>query len=344
MRSQGTVLPAVASTATPEASQVVRSSPRRVRPARGGRGGRPVQRPGLEVVAERGADHRQLHGDVHDQRPDRDPADGVVGGPEAERPRVPLRGVEQPGGELEDRRRDQHRDAQPLERVQDEEPYVARRPAEQPREDGPELDQEQRHRRRTADHVQPLRDPVGPHGPRRERDRLVGRLGVVADQSGQERDAEADAEPQPDPGRDRRTAQPGGEAVLVRRAHHAAFSRTANQRPSCSCWEVTTSPACIASGATSSTATHAQRKGVAGHAVADQVHPPGAHALAGRRQVGDDAAVVGDHGGHASQQQRPGCRRCRCCRRRAARSPTVPRRAAGRRCRGAAPGRRARGP
>ena len=32
VRSQGTVLPAVASTATPEASQVVRSSPRRVSP------------------------------------------------------------------------------------------------------------------------------------------------------------------------------------------------------------------------------------------------------------------------------------------------------------------------
>ena len=80
------------------------------------------------------------------QRADRDPGQGVVGGPEGEVPGVPLGGVREPGGELEDRRRDQHRDRDPLQRrAATSSPDLARRAREQLGEDGPELDQQQRH-------------------------------------------------------------------------------------------------------------------------------------------------------------------------------------------------------
>ena len=47
-------------------------------------------------VVEHVADDRQLHRDVHDERADRDPGEGVVGGAEGEGPRVPLRRVGTP--------------------------------------------------------------------------------------------------------------------------------------------------------------------------------------------------------------------------------------------------------
>ena len=117
-RSAGTVDPAVTRAATPTASQVVRSSPRR------------VSTPGSVASARSWAVSStsapraprtigQLDGDVDDQRADRHPGDGVVGGPEGEgRPRVPLRSVGDPGRELEDRRRDQHPDRDAFGRVQ----------------------------------------------------------------------------------------------------------------------------------------------------------------------------------------------------------------------------------
>ena len=122
-----------------------------------------------------------------------------------------------PGRELEDRRGDQDRDRDPLQAVEDQPPGPALRPAEQPRVDGPELHQQQRHRRAAGDDVQPLGDPVAPGRRHRERHRVVGVLRVVADQPGREADAEADAQPQPHPRGHRGAAQPRGEVRLGRR-------------------------------------------------------------------------------------------------------------------------------
>ena len=84
LRSHGTVLPAVSSTAAPEASQAVRSRPRRDRPL----GSRPARSCSGRRRRRQGLpDDRQLDRDVHDERADRDPGDGVVGGPEARTPR-----------------------------------------------------------------------------------------------------------------------------------------------------------------------------------------------------------------------------------------------------------------
>ncbi len=129
LRSKGTVAPAVASTATPGATQVVAQEPaarhdaRRRRPWSAGPG-----RVLSTSVVRRLADDRQLDRDVHEQRADGDPRQGVVGGAEVEVPRVPLRGVGEPGDELEDRRGDEDRDRDPLQAVQDELPGYARGP------------------------------------------------------------------------------------------------------------------------------------------------------------------------------------------------------------------------
>ena len=124
LRSNGTVLPAVASTATPrgEPGRAQQPAPRHRALA-----GSPVGR--SYVVSstsprQRAADDRQLDRDVHDQGADGDPGDGVVGGAEREGPGVPLRGVRQPGGELEDRGRDQHADRGPLQALDGQRPQL----------------------------------------------------------------------------------------------------------------------------------------------------------------------------------------------------------------------------
>ena len=171
----------------------------------------------VDVVSQRGPDDRELDRDVQHESADHDPGDGIVGGAEREAPRVPVADVEQPGDELEDRRRDERADGQPLGGLESQPAYVAHvEPVEQLGEDGPELHQQQRDRRGPGDHVHSLGDAVELHRPGRQVEPARQGLLVVAPQTGEERDAEADPEPEPDASRDGRTAQPGRERRRAR--------------------------------------------------------------------------------------------------------------------------------
>jgi hypothetical protein len=117
-----------------------------------------------------------------------------------------------PVTELEDHRRDEDEDGQSLERMHDELTQAARRPEEQPREDRPQLDQEQRDGDRAAEDVQPLRELVEAHWAGRQR-QPARRVLQVAPDAGQEGDGEGDAEPPADPTGDLGTAEPVGEVV-----------------------------------------------------------------------------------------------------------------------------------
>ena len=84
---------------------------------RGARGRRREARRSSTGPERACADDGSLTAMCTTQRADRHPGHGVVGGPERERPGVPLVvDVGQPGGELEDRGGDEHRDRGALER------------------------------------------------------------------------------------------------------------------------------------------------------------------------------------------------------------------------------------
>ena len=238
----------------------------RQRTGLGGRGA--VVGGGVDVVRQHVADHRQLDGDVDQQRADGDPGHRVVDGAEGEGdPRIPLGGVGEAGREQEDRGRHQQGDGAALEDVEDESARTAQRRErlEELGQDRPQLDQQQGDRGDAGDHVQALGEPVAPARAGRERDRVARQLGVVADQAGDEADPEAHAEPQPDPSGDRGTPQPGREGVRRRwrqpGAHHATSLRTATKRsPNRWTWWVE-SPARRTVSSRSSIPRVAQRKG-----------------------------------------------------------------------------------
>ena len=206
-RSHGTVAPALPSTATPAASQVVRSRPRRLsalarrgrrrhrrRAARSGR----VRMSGsftamctsrapmaIQATAKWVARKLKVHG-YHCA----ELASPVTSWKIAAATRT--------------------RDRAALQRLQRQAAHVAEVEAlEQLREDRPELDQQQRDSSRPAEHVQALRDAVHRDRSGREGQPARGVLGVVADQSGDEADAEADAEPDADAGGDLRARAAG---------------------------------------------------------------------------------------------------------------------------------------
>ena len=198
-----------------------RRHPRRVQERAAARGAGDARHGGrlvVDRVDEGLPDDGELDRDVHAERPDRDPGEGVVRADEAERPRVPLGRVGEPGDELEDRGAHEERDRPPFEEVEHE---LARAPGwaqEESGEDRPELDEEQRDGGGPGGDVQGLGDLVeaGRSGGQRERRRR--QLRRVAVQTGGERDGEGDAQPHPDPGRGPRTAQPARERLGARDA------------------------------------------------------------------------------------------------------------------------------
>ena len=156
-------------------------------------------------------------------------ADGEVGRPEGEGPRVPGRHVGQPGRELEDRGRDEHADRGPLGAAQQQVATWPRRPDPEARVDRPELDEQQRHARGAGGDVQALGEAVPPDRPAREP--AVGLLREVAEQPGGESDEEADAQPGPDPRGDAR----GGAAARGSRAARATRGAFTVVMPRVSC-------------------------------------------------------------------------------------------------------------
>ena len=152
----------------------------------------------------------------------------------------------------------------------------------------------------------------------------------------------------PDPGRDAGMVQPGREVALLgdrgrpERGHAAAPTSTPTQRSPRSCVSAA-KPAALATAAHRVGADDRPRERLRGRARPRSRRTlAGAQAGAGWREVGDHPTVGREQLGDAAQQRAPGRRRCRCCRRRAARSPSGPRRApARRRCAGS-PRRRGR--
>ena len=128
--------------------------------------------------SERRPDHRQLDRDVEYEGTDRYPSHGVVRGAERERPRVPLGGVREPGGELEDRRAHEQRDRSTLEQVQRD--RASRRMGTSAKSFG-KTEQSLTRSSGTAAvpdrYVHALGDPVEPDRP--GRDRQPGRLVLV---------------------------------------------------------------------------------------------------------------------------------------------------------------------
>ena len=177
-RSHGTVLPAVASTATPAASPGRTQQPaaRQRRRARSRRGP-VVRRRRRRRRAERAADDRaaspRCARPAHRWPPRRrrsgwlrnEKSTGTTGRRWPARWRAG-RSRRRPGR----RWRPARAPCSASRRV------VPRRPLEQLGVDRPELDQQQRDRGRAGDDVQPLGEPVAPRRAGRERDRLAGEL------------------------------------------------------------------------------------------------------------------------------------------------------------------------
>ena len=108
LRSSGIVCPAVTTVASATASQVPRSTVRRVGPTN-------YRRDVVDRLAQSATDDRQLHPDVHEHRARRDVGHRVMTGGEEELERIPLRDVQQPGRQLKQHRADQHQDRQPFD-------------------------------------------------------------------------------------------------------------------------------------------------------------------------------------------------------------------------------------
>ena len=157
-------------------------------------------------------------------------------------------------------------------------------------------------------------------------------------------------EPEPDPGRDRRAAQPEVKSRSLGRPDRAAASRATSRQARRTSGrrarsiERPRSPPRAASRSTASAPTTAQGNG---STTCGRPRASGTRCV-GRRPVPGGATSTTTRPPGASswrdpaQQPRPGRRRCRCCRRRAARSASGPRRARARRRRAASP--RAAGP
>jgi hypothetical protein len=115
---------------------------------------------------------------------------------EEEPPRVRLRDVEQPCGQLEERGHEQDEDGHPLggmsERVAEGPP---RRAAEESGVDAPQLRQQQRDGRDPGQHVHALGDPVEVYRPGRPAEPGRWVLDEVAGQPGDETQREGRAEP-----------------------------------------------------------------------------------------------------------------------------------------------------